>query len=1800
MSDLGAIDEDVPFDFGAADSLISLCTSASSLINTQQASRARWVHAASTDFRGYFSDLFGSNATVASGDAQLLAQRLSEVASGVRQLRDEASKEQKRRQTARAWKHHLETRNLWDYVHDWVVGEGAPPVGPPASQVHIQVAPAPARPRQTPGPGSGGGSSGTSSARPESLQEFARSSATANDTLNPWSSTLRNSYRDFAARSHWGRISADGVWTGFDKYLASNAEDVRWATTIAAAFAAAGGSGGVSTLSNAALTAALKAAHVNASRDPLAIEPPEAYGCPPTTGYADDPVNTLTGNFIEVESDLAFSGGASALGFGRTYNSCNPTIGAFGPGWSSWTETALVLADDAARWVLPDGRQLVFPRMGESWDRSTSENYWLTRSASGLTITSSDAGRWEFTPAGRLTALDHGDGTRVRLSYDGQRLVGMSHERNRSIRLEWSGDLVTAAQASDGRRVEYRYDDAARLTAAIGPQGTRHYQWNDAGLIHAVVDADGVIEAENDYDQDARVIRQRSPFGRVTRYAYLPGRVTVVSDEDGSRSNTWISDERGRLVGVIDSADQRQSMAYDRQGNAVQVTERDGAVTLHEYDERGHKTHTRLASGADLQWAYDDCDRVTTVITEAGAVTEYRYIGDSRNPSQLIDPTGGVTAMEWANGLLVQITDPTGVVVRFTYDAHGDLVATTDADGNAARLERDDAGRVVAAVTPLGHRTTYMYNPDGTLASVKDPVGGVWRYQYTVAGRLTARIDPTGARTDIEYGAHGEETKTIDPLGRAIGRRFDDLGNLAASVLPDGSTWEFTHDALSRLVATTNPAGATWSAEYDPNGRPTATVDPSGVRLSAQTDVASGTVSADDGTASIGLGFDRLGRPTSLQAPDSSAAMASYDACGRPIELLDGDGGLTRLVRDAAGRVVEHISPAGITTAYRYDRCGRLAEVTDGCGASTTYSYDADRRLTRITSPTGEAIKISYDAAGRVLSRDVPGKGVARYTYDPAGRIVRSYDTWNGHRRFVYDAAGQLIEAINGNGGASQYVHDLLGRVISITNPDGGRTVYQWDSAGRLISEIDPLGRETRAGYDPAGRQLWQEDPTGTRTEWSYDSAGRQASIRVDGRLISSITRDLRNRSVRIEDHTDPSTPMVHELEWDRRQNLIRRSIGGRETRWSYDADGRRTSLTGPDGGSVSYAYDQAGHLTSVVRADGSRAVLGRDRAGRLIEAAVEGMIQTWTWTEGWLTGHAVTDSDGARRTEIRRDADGHISEVATDNSTTEYAYDQAGQLIAATQADRSWTWAFDASGRMVTETAPGQRTVRTYDAASQLVTSTTNNRLTRYSYDKAGRRVTQVNPDGSRRTFSWGATGWLAGFTDHSIDQTRSVRLHVDANGELARIDDTAITWDTTGELIQTGDTSIIGLPGLTGIGNHWAASGWRPARSTSTNPWQATTATSTVENAVAISATGGLQIADLEWLGARVLDPASHNFLSTDPILPTIASGWASNPYSYAGNNPLGLLDPTGLHPLTDADLQTYTSSHQGALAATGDWLKNNWEYVAGGAMVVAGGVLIATGVGGPAGMMLISAGADTIIQKATTGKVDWGEVAISGALGGFAGAGAAAKLGFTGLKATVAAGVISGGAGGAASGAYGYATGPGPHTVQGFVGATAVNAALGGLTGGAGAAAGHGLATVGGKLLSKTGQELQTLYHGDARGPEIIFSEGLQPRGTSSDLYDYVAHNRPSNFVSTSKSLSLAKDFTAKPPTRTGWVYEIEQPGGIDVNATLGSRSPFRYEREVAFPGGIEASSITRARPAKWGQWTGDWIDNPGAHG
>ena len=117
-----------------------------------------------------------------------------------------------------------------------------------------------------------------------------------------------------------------------------------------------------------------------------------------------------------------------------------------------------------------------------------------------------------------------------------------------------------------------------------------------------------------------------------------------------------------------------------------------------------------------------------------------------------------------------------------------------------------------------------------------------------------------------------------------------------------------------------------------------------------------------------------------------------------------------------------------------------------------------------------------------------------------------------------------------------------------------------------------------------------------------------------------------------------------------------------------------------------------------------------------------------------------------------------------------------------------------------------------------------------------------------------------------------------------------------------------------------------------------------------------------------------------------------------------------------------------------------------------------------------------------------------------------------------------------------------------------------------------------------LSKCTHHGSITYRGDSRSPSTIFKEGFETLGDSDDLLLHAIDNTnpPSNFISTSKSPNVATEFATGFGTRDGFVYAVKPKNGIDVNATLGSKSPYPTEFEVAVPNGISPKDILGAPP------------------
>ena len=1254
--------------------------------------------------------------------------------------------------------------------------------------------------------------------------------------------------------------------------------------------------------------------------------------------------------------------------------------------------------------------------------------------------------------------------------------------RGRFIDIEYADSKVAYVQSNDGSRVEYIYDEVGKLTGARTAAGTRHYDYNEQDLISAVTAADGTVEVENFYDALGRVRSQRYPHGVVRKYSYLSGGVTLVTNEDGSHANSWISDAKGRLVGMIDANQNRQSMAYDTFSNRVSVTERDGSMTVRVYNKRGLLTREVTPEGADATYEWDAHDRPKTLITTSGAVISYEYAdetGAERNPSTLVDALGGRTQMSWENGLLTSMVGPTGVSVTCAYDAYGELTAITNALGETTRFERDGTGRIQRIITPLGLTTTFTYDAAGLLVAREEADGALWRFGYSTGGRLNTVTDPAGAVTTYEYNVAGEIARVVDPLGRTTTHDFDAMGNLASITDPAGSTWSLVYDQLMQNTALVDPLGHKWSREYDINGELASVTDPTGVRTTAKTERRSGIHQITDAFGTHTTTFDAYGRPTKTTGADGSEEIYTHDAAGNIVEVLDAEGHLTTITRDARGEITAITTPEGRTTTFTYDECGRPSTMTEPTGVVTTLEYDADSRVITRSTTAGVREEITYDKASRIISQRT-NSGTARYGYDVCGRLTFAVDQQFGTRRFSYDQAGQLVCATNGLGGKTRYTYTPNGQVATLTAPNGAVTFYEYDAAGQLVTTVDPLGRRTTGTYDAAGRLLSTTNPDGDQLTYTYDAGGLLATTRFNQQLVSRVERDVRARTTRVLDYTQPGTsltdentgtPVVHTLITDRLGQLIERTTTGsdstdQQVRIDYTPDGARSHMV-VNGQATDYTYDQhTGLLTTLMRTRSADNAVGEKGQSQSVPSVLESLTYHYD-TDAHLTH--ITDhtgavlrafntvptvveagtttsaqeadasyvTDGGWATIEHRHVDGQQQSVTTyynaeglvigvDDTADGLrllTYDDAHQLTAVMTDHGTHRFIYDTAGFLIgEETATGVTREYTYDAAGQLVRlQDSHTGVSEYVYD--GRRVQHTDPTGAVSTYAYSPVGLLAEITGEDRD---AVYLWNDALGQVAAVATGSVgtnagspttmctlTWDpvaftptvlgVNNTLVSLGalaSVDAVGGRGKDPFGLSPVVTGLATATGSDASAdaqglfGTATTGIGSIPGAPGLGLTraGSLQVAGLEILGARAYDATTRGFMSPDPLTSPVGAGWATNVYSFAGNDPVGQVDPWGLSPMTAAEFQEYrqdTSKRAGErLYQRAEQFLNDHAGLIAAATIVAGIAIMATGPLGWVGMAavggLLSFGGSVATQKLFGGKVNLKKSLIDGAVG------------------------------------------------------------------------------------------------------------------------------------------------------------------------------------------------------------------------
>ena len=301
------------------------------------------------------------------------------------------------------------------------------------------------------------------------------------------------------------------------------------------------------------------------------------------------------------------------------------------------------------------------------------------------------------------------------------------------------------------------------------------------------------------------------------------------------------------------------------------------------------------------------------------------------------------------------------------------------------------------------------------------------------------------------------------------------------------------------------------------------------------------------------------------------------------------------------------------------------------------------------------------------------------------------------------NAAGQTT-GLTGGPAAQTINYSVAGDMSGATTGDQSVTLER-DANGRESVVTLSDGRVVRYGYDDAGRRVLTILPDGTRRTTTFDAAGQQVG-RAEGATGESREYDAAGR---LTAATGPD---------------------GLTTRYSHDVVGNLTQVSDGLGGTATFQYDEANRLVAATDAVGRVARSGYDLSGNLV-SRTDFMGETWTY-----------QYDAANRRVAATDATG---------ATTRFTYD--GQSLWDGTTDplgRATTLAFSTDGQLARRTLPlGQTERLTYEDRSRLVgRKDFGGRLSAYAYDGAGRLAAVTDPDGTRQ-FEYDAEGGLAAVTD-------------------------------------------------------------------------------------------------------------------------------------------------------------------------------------------------------------------------------------------------------------------------------------------------------------------------------------------------------------------------------------------------------------------------------------------------------------------
>jgi len=787
-----------------------------------------------------------------------------------------------------------------------------------------------------------------------------------------------------------------------------------------------------------------------------------------------------------------------------------------------------------------------------------------------------------------------------------------------------------------------------------------------------------------------------------------------------------------------------------------------------------------------------------------------------------------------------------GMIVSYSYEddpfsSYPRLKRVDFPDGRYIQYGYDSSGRMESITNSKGVVEVFnIYDTNNRVISQLHPDGGFYDFSYTVPGNYvteTVMTAPNGASTTWRFNSDGYISEKITPDGTTSYDRslVDNKVSTITDPLYRTTTYTYydTQDATDGLVHTrTDPLGNVTTFEYETTyGLPTKITNALGKETN------------------ISYTFD-TGRITRTEIRDSLLNLSSidYDTYGMPVTVTDPNSNSISFSYDPVyhSQLKTVTDPLGNTVSYQYNSEGWLSSATAADGAVTSFEYDIVGRLRAVTNPDGDLTKYFYDRSGNLQWLIDPNRNQMFFEYDDRDRITKVTDQLGRFESYTYYRDAEITSTTGDNlktftdrkGQVMTFnEYDPLGRPQLVTFDDSSTIQYAYDAGGRLTAITDSISGAVSYTYNDYG--------CGSCSGSGLDRIAQEVSPlgTVD------YTYDALGRR---ESMTLAGSPVVNYIYDDAdRLTMIDRVIGGnaKEYNFEYDPAGRRTLrnifLFKNKGKnkyvSSTYGYDIADNLTGLLLQS-----VDTDVEDYTLAYNENGLRKSVEMTGTLPQANALLSATFDDANEMLTHDDLDLTYDANGNLT--YMFDNA------TQEGTTYTW--DARNRLVGIDSSSIDATFSYDALNRRTEKIVNSVTTQYAYD--GLNVI-------KETKSPG----------QSTDYVYS--LNIDEPLALERADGTVRYYmaDTLGSIVALAD----GDTGTVTTTYSYDAFGNVTINGSDENPFQYTGR----EN----DETG------LYYYRARYYSPTLRRFISEDPI--GLAAGL--NFYSYVQNDPVNFVDPFGL---------------------------------------------------------------------------------------------------------------------------------------------------------------------------------------------------------------------------------------------------------------------------------------------------------------